>query len=103
VRQRAVVIVPSSMPCRRLKSHERLHHGGCGFIGSHLAERLIARGDSVTVLDDLSTGSMDNIAHLVGRPGFHHRIDPRWTGLSLRNSWIAPTSPFTSRPQSASG
>lgn len=48
--------------------------GGCGFIGSHLAERLVARGDSVTVLDDLSTGSMDNIAHLVGRPGFHHRI-----------------------------
>lgn len=48
--------------------------GGCGFIGSHLAERLLARGDSVTVLDDLSTGSMDNVAHLVGRPGFQHRI-----------------------------
>lgn len=48
--------------------------GGCGFIGSHLAERLLDRGDAVTVLDDLSTGSMDNVAHLVGRPGFHHRI-----------------------------
>ena len=48
--------------------------GGCGFIGSHLAERLLERGDAVTVLDDLSTGSMDNVAHLVGRPGFHHRI-----------------------------
>jgi UDP-glucose 4-epimerase len=48
--------------------------GGCGFIGSHLAERLVAQGDSVTVLDDLSTGSMENVAHLVGRPGFHHRI-----------------------------
>jgi UDP-glucose 4-epimerase len=48
--------------------------GGCGFIGSHLAERLLDRGDGVTVLDDLSTGSMDNIAHLIGRPGFHHRI-----------------------------
>jgi UDP-glucose 4-epimerase len=48
--------------------------GGCGFIGSHLAERLLERGDSVMVLDDLSTGSMDNIAHLVGRPGFQHRI-----------------------------
>lgn len=48
--------------------------GGCGFIGSHLAERLLARGDAVTVLDDLSTGSMDNIAHLLGRPRFHHRI-----------------------------
>lgn len=48
--------------------------GGCGFIGSHLAERLLERGDSVMVLDDLSTGSMDNVAHLVGRPGFQHRI-----------------------------
>ncbi|HXF95223.1 MAG TPA: NAD-dependent epimerase/dehydratase family protein [Gemmatimonadales bacterium] len=48
--------------------------GGAGFIGSHLAERLLARGDRVLVLDDLSTGSMDNIAHLVGRPGFEYRI-----------------------------
>jgi UDP-glucose 4-epimerase len=48
--------------------------GGCGFIGSHLAERLLERGDSVMVLDDLSTGSMDNVAHLVGRAGFHYRI-----------------------------
>lgn len=48
--------------------------GGCGFIGSHLAERLLARGDRVVVLDDLSTGSMQNIAHLVGRPGFTYRI-----------------------------
>ncbi len=48
--------------------------GGAGFIGSHLAERLLERGDKVLVLDDLSTGSMDNIAHLVGRPGFEYRI-----------------------------
>jgi UDP-glucose 4-epimerase len=48
--------------------------GGCGFIGSHLAERLLARGDQVVVLDDLSTGAMDNIAHLTGRPGFSYRI-----------------------------
>lgn len=48
--------------------------GGCGFIGSHLAERLLARGDRVVVLDDLSTGSMQNIAHLVGHPGFAYRI-----------------------------
>lgn len=48
--------------------------GGCGFIGSHLAERLLDRGDEVRVLDDLSTGSMDNVAHLVGRPGFEVRV-----------------------------
>ncbi len=48
--------------------------GGAGFIGSHLATRLIERGDRVLVLDDLSTGSMDNIAHLTGHPGFAYRI-----------------------------
>ncbi len=48
--------------------------GGAGFIGSHLAERLLDRGDRVSVLDDLSTGAMENIAHLIGRPGFSYRI-----------------------------
>lgn len=48
--------------------------GGAGFIGSHLATRFIEQGDEVLVLDDLSTGSMDNIAHLVDRPGFTYRI-----------------------------
>ena len=44
--------------------------GGAGFIGSHLADALMARGDSVAVLDDLSTGSTVNLEHLIGRPGF---------------------------------
>ena len=38
--------------------------GGAGFIGSHLADALIARGDAVTILDNLSTGSAANIAHI---------------------------------------
>src|SRR5512135_3705425 len=49
--------------------------GGAGFIGSHLAEALLARGDEVYVLDDLSTGSIDNIAHLKAHRGFHYTID----------------------------
>jgi len=44
--------------------------GGAGFIGSHLAERLLADGCSVVVLDNLSTGRMENIAGLRGQPGF---------------------------------
>ena len=48
--------------------------GGAGFIGSHLAERILDRGDEVIVLDDLSTGRMANIEHLVDRPGFSYRI-----------------------------
>ncbi len=49
--------------------------GGAGFIGSHLSEALLDRGDEVLVLDNLSTGSIDNIAHLKGRPGFEYFID----------------------------
>ena len=45
--------------------------GGAGFIGSHLADALIARGDSVTILDNLSTGSKKNIAHLEGKVTVH--------------------------------
>lgn len=45
--------------------------GGAGFIGSHLAERLLEDGHHVTVLDDLTTGRMKNIAHLRGQPRFH--------------------------------
>jgi UDP-glucose 4-epimerase len=48
--------------------------GGAGFIGSHLSQRLLERGDKVLVLDDLSTGSMDNISHLIGNPGFEYRV-----------------------------
>jgi UDP-glucose 4-epimerase len=49
--------------------------GGAGFIGSHLAERLLADGHEVLFLDNLSTGSIDNIAHLKGRKGFGYHID----------------------------
>ena len=44
--------------------------GGAGFLGSHLCDHLIARGDSVICLDNLSTGSVENVAHLSDSPNF---------------------------------
>ncbi len=49
--------------------------GGAGFIGSHLAEALLARGDDVFILDDLSTGSVENVRHLKNNPKFHYVFD----------------------------
>ena len=49
--------------------------GGAGFIGSHLAERLLGRGDQVHILDDLSTGSIENIALIKGHPNLTYHID----------------------------
>jgi UDP-glucose 4-epimerase len=49
--------------------------GGAGFVGSHLAELLLGQGHEVFVLDNLSTGSIENIAHLKDHPRFHYTID----------------------------
>jgi UDP-glucose 4-epimerase len=49
--------------------------GGAGFIGSHLSEALLADGDEVYVLDDLSTGSVANVEHLLDNPRFHLVVD----------------------------
>src|SRR6202046_888366 len=49
--------------------------GGAGFIGSHLAEALLSRGDHVFILDDLSTGSVENIRHLKTQKHFHYFFD----------------------------
>jgi UDP-glucose 4-epimerase len=49
--------------------------GGAGFIGSHLAEELLRRGHEVFVVDDLSTGSINNIRHLKTHDRFHYTID----------------------------
>jgi UDP-glucose 4-epimerase len=49
--------------------------GGAGFIGSHLAETLLQQGWTVEILDDLTTGSIKNIAHLKARPGFSYVLD----------------------------
>ncbi len=49
--------------------------GGAGFIGSHLAERLLGQGYQITIVDNLSTGRFENIAHLEGQPGFRYAIE----------------------------
>jgi UDP-glucose 4-epimerase len=49
--------------------------GGAGFVGSHLAEALLERGDEVFILDNLSTGSIENVVHLKSNPRFHYTID----------------------------
>jgi UDP-glucose 4-epimerase len=50
--------------------------GGAGFIGSHLAERLLERGDQVLLMDNLSTGSMENIRHLKKYDRMHYFLEP---------------------------
>ena len=59
--------------------------GGAGFIGSHLAEELLGRGQEVIALDDLSTGNKGNITHLRARPGFSFQ-----EGNVLESSTLAP-------------
>lgn len=49
--------------------------GGAGFIGSHLADAYLQRGDDVSVIDDLSTGTIENIRHLKDHPRFQYTID----------------------------
>ena len=56
--------------------------GGAGFIGSHLADVLLARGDTVVAFDDVSTGSIDNVRHLLD----HQRFTLR-EGTVLDHPW----------------
>ena len=49
--------------------------GGAGFIGSHIADLLLSRGEDVSIIDDLSTGGIENIKHLKGQRGFSYVLD----------------------------
>jgi dTDP-glucose 4,6-dehydratase len=57
--------------------------GGAGFLGSHLCDALFARGDQVICLDNLSTGRIDNVPHLVGRAGFTFRETDVSDGIEI--------------------
>ena len=62
------VPLPGDRPAMRV-----IVTGGAGFLGSHLCERLIDRGDEVVCVDNFITGSVENLAHVLGRPGFSLR------------------------------
>ena len=73
--------------------------GGAGFIGSHLCDALLARGNRVVCIDDLSTGSKANVAHLVDRPEFELVVCDVSAGLDLDGAvdgvlhFASPASP----------
>ncbi|WP_419255026.1 UDP-glucuronic acid decarboxylase family protein [Caulobacter sp. ErkDOM-YI] len=72
--------------------------GGAGFVGSHLCDRLIARGDRVVCLDNLFTGSKDNIAHLMDHPNFefvNHDVNhPIFIPVDQIYNLACPASPI---------
>ena len=71
--------------------------GGAGFVGSHLCERLLAEGLEVIALDDLSTGSRENIQHLYGRKDFRFVLQDVSVPFEVQAEWIfhlaCPASP----------
>ena len=72
--------------------------GGAGFLGSHLCERLVARGDDVLCLDNFFTGSKSNIAHLLGLPNFelirHDVTNPLYVEVDAIYNLACPASPI---------
>jgi dTDP-glucose 4,6-dehydratase len=80
--------------------------GGAGFLGSHLCEVLVARGDRVVAVDDLSTGLLENVAALVRDPGFELVVADVSTGIPVEGPvgavmhFASPASPpdYLARP-----
>jgi UDP-glucuronate decarboxylase len=72
--------------------------GGAGFVGSHLAERLLAAGNEVVVVDNYFTGSKDNVAHLLGNPKFellrHDVTFPLYVEVDAIYNLASPASPI---------
>jgi UDP-glucuronate decarboxylase len=83
---------------RRISNRRRvLVTGGAGFLGSHLCERLLARGDDVLCVDNLYSGTKDNIAHLLGSPHFelqrHDVTFPLYVEVDEIYNLACPASP----------
>ena len=76
--------------------------GGAGFIGSHLVDALLARGDQAIVLDNLSTGRLSNLDTEEPRPGLHFVhgsvLDDLHAALSLRGASISPDQAIALTP-----
>ena len=71
--------------------------GGAGFLGSHLCDRLVARGDDVLCVDNFYTGSKRNVRHLIGNPGFevirHDIVHPLYLEADIVFNMACPASP----------
>jgi dTDP-glucose 4,6-dehydratase len=63
--------------------------GGGGFLGSHVCETLVRRGDSVVCVDNLSSGSIENVEHLLDEPGFEFIVGDVSMGISIRGAVAA--------------
>jgi len=72
--------------------------GGAGFLGSHLCDRLVARGDDVLCVDNFFTGSKANLAHLMGKPNFelmrHDVTFPLYVEVDEIYNLACPASPI---------
>lgn len=80
-----------------MKKKRVLVTGGAGFLGSHLCDRLIKDGNEVICVDNLFTGSKDNIRHLLGHPYFefirHDMINPIYVECDMIYNLACPASP----------
>jgi UDP-glucuronate decarboxylase len=83
---------------KRYSSKRILVTGGAGFLGSHLCERLIARGDDVLCVDNLFTGSRSNVVHLLDKPSFefmrHDVTLPLYVEVDEIFNLACPASPI---------
>ncbi|VAH06684.1 unnamed protein product [Triticum turgidum subsp. durum] len=91
------MLVAAAIFCLKRKGLRVLVTGGAGFVGSHLVDRLVARGDSVIVVDNLFTGRKENVMHHFGNPNFemirHDVVEPILLEVDQIYHLACPASP----------